>query len=122
MGLVDSCKHRKNARQNIGSIFLNEALLKYILQDPLRVQPHLRKCFEGIKTVDFAYDLTIHGMNSAEGEKVPYITSCYSLAPLRRNLCDFHSLLPMETKKSENRVRIINHLDSIVQLKGTRGL
>jgi dynein heavy chain len=36
------------------------------------VQPHLRKCFEAIQTLDFEDDLSIVAMNSAEGEKVPF--------------------------------------------------
>ena len=61
-------------------------------KDPLRVQPHLKKCFEGIQKLKFDEEKKIHGMYSSEGEYIAF-TNLVDTQSVNGNVDDWLNLV-----------------------------
>ncbi|KAI9209204.1 dynein heavy chain and region D6 of dynein motor-domain-containing protein, partial [Polychytrium aggregatum] len=82
--------------------FLSDDELLQILsqtKDPTAVQPHLRKCFENIASLEFLPDKQIVAMFSAEGERINLAEPFYPKGPVEEWLLRVEDQMRKSVKK-----------------------
>jgi dynein heavy chain len=83
--------------------FLSDDELLQILsqtKDPTAVQPHLRKCFENVASLEFSKDNKIMAMYSGEGEKIALEEPFYPKGPVEEWLLQ----VEIQMRKSVKRI------------------
>lgn len=82
--------------------FLSDDELLQILsqtKDPTAVQPHLRKCFENVASLEFQEDNLITAMYSAEGEKILLAEPFHPKGPVEEWLLHVEDQMRRSVKK-----------------------
>jgi len=81
-------------------------------RDPSRVQPHLKKCFEGINSLEFDSELDIVAMYSSEMEKVDFnqtISTCQTRGAVEKWLLQVQDVMLSSVHDVIEAAHKVNH-------------